>query len=164
MQTFSLLAITWETRGGSPYTKRSVCILENLCMTVLLPVRIKWGMDRDPLLSCVKENVLRGWRDVSASDEEMRPFQSRKNDLSVHDGSILWGSRVVVPPQDRERILLLLHEGHPGEVRMKGLACVHVWWPGLNMELENRVKSYNRCQQVQKNPAPTPLHPWEWPV
>ena len=56
--------------------------------------------------------VLKGWQD--SSDESMKPYQQRKNDLSVHDGCLLWGSHVVVPPAGRTKMKEELHEGHPG--------------------------------------------------
>lgn len=62
------------------------------------------------------------WIEEKNNDEELRPFFSRRNELSAHEGCLLWGSRVVIPEPEREKLLDLLHEGHPGIVRMKNLA------------------------------------------
>ena len=43
----------------------------------------------------------------------------------------MWGIRVIIPSQLRERVLYELHTGHPGIVRTKSLARRHVWWPNL---------------------------------
>lgn len=59
--------------------------------------------------------------------------------------------------------MLELHEAHPGVSRMKSLACQHVWWPGLDVEIEKMMKSCTACQSTHHNPQPAPLHPWEWP-
>ena len=75
----------------------------------------------------------------------------------------LWGSRVVVPPLGRAPILRLLHEGHPGISRMKALARSVVWWPGLDAELDNKVKCCTACQDTSKTSSKSLLHPWEWP-
>ena len=56
-----------------------------------------------------------------------------------------------------------LHDGHPGICRMKQLARCYVWWPNMDQELEQTVKTCNSCQMMQKSPARTPMHPWEWP-
>ena len=66
----------------------------------------------------------------------LQPFEGRKNKLSLQDGCILWGGRVVIPPQLRGLVVEELHEAHPGVVKMKSLACQYVWWPGINSELE----------------------------
>ena len=123
--------------------------------------QIRIWTDHDPLLSRIRGNVLRGWQDTTEPD--MRPYQRKREELSVQDGCLLWGSRVVVPPPGREKVLTLLHEGHPGVARMKGMARSYVWWPGMDAELEERVKRCSQCQQHHKLPPVAPLHPWEWP-
>ena len=98
-----------------------------------------------------------------AADRQGRPFQNRKNELSIEDECILWGSRVVVPRQGRARVLEMLHDSHPGITKMKWLARSMVWWPGLDGDLEKQVQTCTSCQEHQRAPAKAPLHPWEWP-
>ena len=57
----------------------------------------------------------------------------------------------------------MLHEGHPGISRMKALARSYVWWPGMDQQLENRVKLCEQCQLSRHVSPKVPLHPWEWP-
>ena len=63
----------------------------------------------------------------------------------------------------QQEVLELLHEGHPGISRMKGIARSIVWWPGLTNEIEEMVRNCSHCQQHQKTPPQSPLHPCEWP-
>ena len=51
----------------------------------------------------------------------------------------------------------------PGISRMKALARSVVWWPGLDVELDNKVKSCTACQDTSSAPSKSLLHPWEWP-
>lgn len=39
-------------------------------------------------------------------------------------------------------MLMELHAGHPGVVRMKAIACSYIWWPGLDAQIEEQAK---RC-------------------
>ena len=64
-------------------------------------------------------------------------------------GCILLGSHVIIPSAGRQKILELLHLGHP---RMKELTRSFVWWPGMDSDLEEKVKSCMNCQQNQKTP------------
>ena len=117
---------------------------------------------RDPVLSQVLRYTLEGWPEA-VNSEELTPYYTKRTELSVEDGCILWGTRVIVPPQGRSKILSELHEAHPGESRMKALARSYVWWPGLDQDIVKKVKSCDECQAHQSTPAEAPLHPWEWP-
>ena len=117
---------------------------------------------QNPVLAKVLENVQSGWKDDP--DEDLRPYKSRKAELSVESGCLLWGTRVIVPPQGRERVLNELHDGHSGASRMKAVAREIVWWPGLDAEIEKLVKECELCQQSQPTPPSAPMQPWSWPT
>ena len=67
-----------------------------------------------------------------------------------------------VPPQLQSRVIDELHEGHPGIGRMKSFARSYVWWPGMDRDLEEKVKRCQVYQLVQKLPPKAPIQPWEW--
>ena len=78
--------------------------------------------------------------------------------------SVLCGVFVVIPTKLRHRVLEELHRGRPGVVRMKALACSHVWWPELDRDVEDQVKACFSCQTVKHSPAKATLHPWASPT
>ena len=119
---------------------------------------------RDPVLAKVRRYILHGWpQPMDNSDSRMTPYTRRRDELSVVDNCVLWGSRVVVPLQAHSQVVEELHEGHPGSSRMKSLAQGYVWWPEMDGELEKKVKECPACQSDRKMPPQTPLHSWEWP-
>ncbi|XP_049520472.1 uncharacterized protein K02A2.6-like [Dermacentor silvarum] len=69
-----------------------------------------------------------------------QPF-FRRNELTVQQGCIMFGMRVIVPAKLRDLLLDELHEVHPGIVRSKQLARSYVWWPSIEADLEHRVKA-----------------------
>ncbi|XP_031551682.1 uncharacterized protein K02A2.6-like [Actinia tenebrosa] len=141
-----------------------VLLIQELEGFPLTAEQIRTWTQRDPVLAHVKEYLLRGWPDDSTLDDPlMRPYQTKKLELSVHEGCVLWGARVVIPPVGREQVLKELHQAHPGINRMKGLARSYVWWPSMDKDLENLVQQCETCQVHRKAPAAAPLHPWEWP-
>ena len=93
----------------------------------------------------------------------MHPYTSRKNELSVQDECVLWESRIIVPQTGNCTVLEELHDGHPGITTTKILARSFVWWPGIDKDVEEKVKGSQKCQEKQNAPAKAPLHPWEWP-
>ena len=136
-------------------------LFQTLQSTPVRADQIRQWTDTDPVLSRVRRNVLSSW--VNSDDPDLQPYQSRATGLSVQDGCVLWGSRVVVPEKGRKAVMSLLHEGHPGITRMKRLARGYVWWPGMDTALEVAVLTCAECQENQKSPARAPMHPWEWP-
>ena len=139
-----------------------VHLINHLATTGITAENIREWTDKDPTLSQVRHFVMLGWPD-SVPGEEFRPFNNRKSELSVLDGCLLWGSRVIVPPQGQQLVLNELHDSHPGCTRMKALARSYVWWPQMNAEIEEVVKQCPNCQESRPSPAMAPLHPWEWP-
>lgn len=117
---------------------------------------------RDPTLSRVTHFILNGW--PSECSEAFRPFYSRRDELSVEQECITWGSRVIIPDKLQLQVLQLLHEDHPGSSRMKALARSFVWWPGLDLSVESYVRQCQVCQAVQKAASPVPLQPWNYPT
>ena len=47
---------------------------------------------------------------------------------------------------------------------MKSLARGVVWWPKLDEEINNAVRSCTKCQVQSDNPPLAPLIPWSWPT
>ena len=122
--------------------------------------QVRQWTTRDPVLSKVRTWVLQGW--VDGEGEEIVPFNRRSKELSVQDGCILWGNRVVIPERGRHQVLQQLHDGQPGVTRMKSIARSLTWWPGIDKDIEQTVHNCQPCQQNQKAPAQAPLHSWEW--
>lgn len=136
----------------------SVSVIDETPVTA---TKVALWTDRDPTLSIIKNYVLQGW--PATLEEELSAYNRRRSELSIQQGCLLWGSRVIIPPQGRETILQELHLCHPGIVRMKALARSYIWWPGIDDEVEATVRNCGTCQEHSKLPPSAPLHPWEWP-
>ena len=152
-----------QTPRDTPQPAETVLMMEHLNSTPITATRIRALTQTDPLLSRVKQFVQHGWPNV-VKDDSLKPFWHRKVELSCQDGCILWGNRVVVPKAVREEVLRELHDAHPGETRMKRLARMFVWWPGIIQEIEATVKKCPQCQKNRANPPLAPLMPWHWPT
>ena len=118
---------------------------------------------KDPVLGRVYDFTLHGWPQA-LDDQALQPYFSRKQELSVNQGCVLWGLRVVVPEKYRVRLLDDLHQEHHGICRMKSLARGYFWWPGLDGAIAERVQLCHVCAALGKSPARAPLYPWKWPA
>ena len=151
-----------ECPSEVPLPGARVLLLETLETSPVNAKQIPEWTERDPILSKVKKWLTEGWPEKER-EEELRPYRQRKEELSLQDGCILWGQRVI-PEPGHKLVVEELHAGHQDISRMKSLARSFVWWPKLDADLEDRAKRCEICQVHLKVPAPAPLHPWEWPV
>ena len=131
-----------------------------------LPVtkeEIRKMTDEDPELKLVVEAVRTGRWPSFKTGSPLHAYHSRATDLSVCDGVLFMGVRAVVPSALMNRVLKMLHEGHPGATRMKMLArrCVH--WRGIDRDIEDKVRLCNSCQMAAKMPVRNELSQWPKP-
>ena len=82
-----------------PVPEELAYMLESLKLSPLMITQIRKWTERDPLLSRVQRLVTQGW--PKEVDPTMTMYQSRKLELSVQDGYLLWGGRVVIPKPGR---------------------------------------------------------------
>ncbi|XP_026569425.1 uncharacterized protein K02A2.6-like [Pseudonaja textilis] len=115
---------------------------------------------KDKIIAQVLDWVGRGWPETQCTTDFV-PFKTRQQELSKLQGCLLWGTRVVIPASLRVPILKVLHEGHPGIIRMKALAHSYVWWPGMDAQIANWVSSCQPCQQTRAAPPASSPTRWE---
>ena len=145
------------TTSGDCLPGDLVHLIDHLSATPVNAANIKDWTAKDPLLSKVKQYIMAGWPETQLG-EEFKPYRSRWKELSTLDGCILWGSRVVIPPQGRKAALVELHETHPGCSKMKALARSYIWWPKMDQEIEALVQKCSICQESRSSPPSAPLH------
>ena len=105
----------------------------------------------DKILSQVHQYCIKGhWPDKVKP--ELKPYYDKRDELSIENGIILWGLRVVIPPKLHRQIMQELHLSHPGIARMKALSRIHVWFPNIDKYIEQEVRNCQACSKVTKNP------------
>ena len=127
-----------------------------ICHTVIhdLPITSKTiaqSTSKDPLLSRVYEYSALGWPSY-VNGKELQPYWVHKDEISIDDNSLLWGRRVVIPPDLQRHILLELHDCHPGMCKMKFLARSFVWWSGIDQDIEDIVRFCDVHTRTQGSP------------
>ena len=148
---------------GAEASRDAACY--NLGQIQALPVtaaKVGSCSRHDPQVSRVMHFTRCGW--PSSVPADLKPFHSRREELTVEGDCLLWGVRVVVPAKLRARILSDLHRDHGGIVRMKAMARSYMWWPGMDTDIESVAKSCVSCKAVKSAPQEAPLHPWVWPT
>ena len=85
------------------------------------------------------------------------PFWKIRNELSIDDGLVLYNARIVLTTSCRKEALERLHDAHQGIVRLKRRARQVLYWPRMNIDIENHVQSCARCQERQPSLTKEPM-------
>ena len=150
---------------GTPVEEEGTTDTEVYSMTQLetLPVtyqQLKTATNHDPILGQVVQCIRNGW--PVAALEELKPYVARKLELTLQDNCVLWNMRGNTKETAGSYSGGTTQGSCAGICRVKALAWSYIWWPGLDREVEQLVKSYLPCQSVRNAPSVAPLHPWVW--
>ena len=124
--------------------------LDELRMATQLDVNLKTAI----------EQTMMGWpvykQEVWLGAHE---FFGVKGELSVCDGLLLRGDRIVIPYSMRREILDRIHDGHLGITKCRERANQAVWWPGMSKDIETVVSKCRFCQEKRPSQPHEPLLP-----
>ncbi|UYV67223.1 K02A2.6-like, partial [Cordylochernes scorpioides] len=123
----------------------------------------------DTTLLKIIHYVIEGWpiskKDV---DEDVKPYYDFRHRIYLWNELLCVGSAIVVPGTQINYMLELLHKSHQGISAIQGLARESLFWPGMSMDIAERVKSCDICQKYQKSKTretlksfPIPDYPWQ---
>ena len=138
-----------------------------------LPLSAKTVADytrKDPILAKVLHFVTNGWPSTWPHNQDknkVRTYLNAQTEITSKDGVLLRHSRVIIPTALRARVLNMAHLTHIGIVRMKSLACMHVWWPNIEVDIAAHGKDCRACAETGPNQPenlsawPVPDGPWQ---
>ena len=107
------------------------------------------------------QRVIRGMED--GGDVCPKPYRTFIEELSIVDGVILKGQRVVVPAIMKAEMLQLIHEGHLGIEKCKRRARDILYWPNMNQDVYDTVSHCDVCQEYRYAQPQQPLQMHERP-
>lgn len=115
-------------------------------------------------LSVLYDVIVKGWPDTrSEVPVEIRQFWDSRDQLSVMDGVIFKGLRIVIPPSLRSQMLKLIHTSHLGMIKCKQRAREVLYWPCMNDDIERIIRDCSVCAEYQNMQTAEPLKPTRFP-
>jgi len=142
-----------------------VYLLESRDLAGLSPRDIARATSEDEVLSRVLEWTRNGW--PPSVPDDYAPYFQKREEISTLRDCLLWRDRVVIPQSLRARVLKLIHATHLGETYSKATGRSIAWWPGIDADVVNAVKTCHACQRTAKaprrvvSPWPRAETPWE---
>jgi hypothetical protein len=162
----TLSRLSQADRHEVPGLKVRVHSLVNVSKTRL--ARLRQETKNDVVLQKLKKVFHEGWpSSIKSLDTDLRPYWAIREDISIIDGLLMAGSRIIVPELSRQMVLENIHEGHQGEIKCTLRAKEAVYWPGIYKEIVHMVKKCGSCQEFE-NALPkcpmieveVPQQPW----
>ena len=90
---------------------------------------------------------------INQTKKELMNQKVKTNNIFLTcNGILMYRERVVIPAVLTKKILKDFYTRHPGMSRMKALMRSYVYWPGMDKDIENMVKSCKSCASVAKAP------------
>lgn len=122
----------------------------------------------DKTLAILKNVILQGWPDSKQSlPTQVTPYFSYREELTVHDGLVFKGERVIVPESLRKPFKEQLHSSHLGGESMLRRARECLFWPNMASDIKQIADTCEACQTFPKTQQKEPLisieteYPWE---
>ena len=77
--------------------------------------QLRVSMQADDEFALLKHTIRQGWpSSIKQVSPVLQPYLTFREELTVEDGLILKGTKIVIPTKQWEAILKLIHEGHLG--------------------------------------------------
>ena len=98
--------------------------------------------------------------------QELHTFWNYREDLSMENGLITKGARLLIPSTLRKKVLEQIHDGHLGIEKCMLKARDSVFWPGISNDIHETVEKCRICQASSRAAKPVgnvsdmPPHAW----
>ena len=103
--------------------------------------KLKDSTQRDPILATVYQLTQQGWLHQRRHIPRLgRRYWDFRDELSTDDGMLLKGLRLIIPAELQEEYLSRLHEGHLSACKVQENAKQHMYWTGIDVDIEDYTK------------------------
>ena len=127
--------------------------------------QIRQATNEDATLRDLKEQILQGWpENIRDLRMNLKPYWSYRDELSVENGIILKGDRIIIPKTMQAEIMEKIHYSHQGIEKCELRAKTCVFWKNINADIEQTIQQCSVCQKYQKSQTTETLRPHEIPV
>ena len=110
--------------------------------------KVRAAAQRDDEYQKLKQTIITGFPGTKGEvDGAVGPYWAMRDRLTIDDDLIVCGPRLVIPHQMRNDVLKRLHESHQGIQRTKMRARQTVYWPNIENDVANIVRSCRLCRQ-----------------
>ena len=163
------------SRSYLPNTESNQTEFEKVNMVDFLPIRderlqqIRQAVDNDEVTCQLRQIIQHGWPDNKEQlPAQLVPYFSSRDEMSVQDGLIFKGQRIVIPLSMRQELKKSIHSSHIGIDGCLRRARECLYWPGMSSEIKEYISTCETCRKFEVDqPKETlmshdiPDRPWQ---
>ena len=158
------LIVTSDSQSELCHQIEEMVLSQHLPFSVETLSQFRDETARDPSLQVLMRIVLMGWpehkKDVPL---ETHPYFNSRDELSVQNGLLFKGERVIIPVNLRQDVIQQIHHSHLG---IEGSLCrarEAFYWPLMNAEIKDAISKCTICNTLKLEQCQEPLRPHEVP-
>ena len=113
--------------------------------------RLHTATQEDDEVILLKHMITNRWpNSIKEVPPEIQAYWTFWEELTIEDGLVLKGTRIVLPNNKCKQILILIYEGHLGLGKCKLQCKDTIYWLGINEQLEKLVLNCELCLKYSK--------------
>ena len=132
-------------------------------------LRIAKATENDDELLKLKAHIVAGFpHDKNQLEENIKIYWSYRDELSIENGVLYRGTRVIVPKIEQKNILSQIHASHLGTSTTLNKVKDNLYWPTISKDISHLCETCTRCQTNKPSNAkpamqsqPIPKRRWQ---
>ncbi|CAB4006649.1 Transposon Ty3-G Gag-Pol poly [Paramuricea clavata] len=158
-----------ETTGQGEPEFETINMLKYLPISEERLLQIQRETENDESLQVLKAVIQQGWPEQkSALPNIISPYYNMRDEMSVQNGLIFKGERVVVPRAIRSVLMKRVHNAHLDVNGCLNRARECLYWPGMSGDIKNCVSTCEVCREYERSQTKetlmsheVPSRPWQ---
>lgn len=147
----------------------SVNMVEHIRVKPATLQEIRAHTEQDEVLQELMKVIKAGWPETKHEvPHQLTPFFGIRDELSMQDGIVLRGERVVIPKSLQRQMVNRVHYAHTGTASSLSRARECIYWPGMSTDVKHFIEKCDVCRAFDKRqsketfiPHESPDLPWE---
>ncbi len=151
------LSRTYPTKGEAIQLEHTIHTIQ-ISPNQLEKVRLATNSDSD--LSLLREQIVAGWPDSPQKVPKcIRTYYNMKDFLSLEDGILFYGERMIVPQSLHQEYLERIHLGHLGITKGQNRAKESIFWKDMSKQIADYIGDCRECLINARSNAKEPMMP-----
>ena len=151
-----------RTTGEAEFTQ--INMVSFLPISEARLTEIQRETEADETLQLIKPIILQGWpEDKVKVPDSLLPYFHTRDELSVQNGLIFRGERLIIPKSMRPTMINAVHKSHLGINSCLRRARECLFWPGMSSDIKIEVEKCSACRKFETSQAKETLMSHEIP-